>query len=238
MALIGFGGFRDEISISESKLMHIPDDMNFEMAAGFTMNYGTTIHALRDRANLQPGETLLVLGAAGGVGISAITIGKAMGANVIAVASSQEKLNECKKMGADQFVNYSKGPKDFRSQLKSIAPMGVDVVYDPVGGDYAEQAIRGLAWKGRYLVIGFAAGTIPKIPLNLALLKGASIVGVFWGAFTTMEPDLNQKNLDDLMKWFKTGKLRGPPIQVYKGLDNCVHALNALAGRKSFGPFE
>src|SRR5438067_8693860 len=170
----------------------MPKDMDFTTASAFVFTYGTSHYALKDRAQLKPGETLLVLGAAGGVGLAAIQIGKVMGARVIAAASTDEKLAVCKQQGADETINYS--TEDLKERVKKLTGgNGVDVVFDPVGGDYSEAALRGMAWGGRFLVIGFAAGNIPRIPLNLPLLKGCSIVGVFWGSFTSRDPRRNQQ---------------------------------------------
>ena len=176
------------MSQKAARLVRVPDNLDFDRAAGLSVTYGTTIHALKDRAKLKPGETLAVLGAAGGTGLAAIEIGKLMGARVIACASSDEKCEFAKQHGADETVNY--GRDDLRAELKRLGGKhGIDVIYDPIGGNYAEPALRSIAWKGRYLVIGFAAGEIPKIPLNLPLLKGCDIVGVHWGAFVEREPE-------------------------------------------------
>jgi NADPH:quinone reductase and related Zn-dependent oxidoreductases len=186
-ALTGFGAFAEEVVAPESNLLPIPDNMPDEKAAGFMMVYGTSYYALKQRANLQPGETLLVLGASGGVGLAAVELGKAMGAKVIAAASSSEKLRIAKDAGADELINYTDEP--LKDAVKKLTRgKGVDVIYDPVGGDFTEQALRTMAWNGRHLIIGFAAGDIPKVPANLTLLKGCSVVGVFWGAFTRNEP--------------------------------------------------
>lgn len=186
----GSGAFCQRIAVHELGAFPMPEGLSFEQAAGVSITYFTSYYALKQRANLQPGETLLVLGAAGGVGTSAIELGKHMGARVIAAASTDEKLELCKKLGADEVINYS--TTSLKDAIKELTGgKGVDVVYDPVGGDYAEPAIRGMAWNGRYLVIGFASGPIPKIALNLTLLKGCSLVGVFWGRFTMEEPQVN-----------------------------------------------
>jgi len=193
----GSGAFCQRIAVHELGAFPMPDVLSFEQAAGVSITYFTSYYALKQRANLQPGETLLVLGAAGGVGTSAIELGKHMGARVIAAASTDEKLALCKKLGADEVINYSK--VSLKDAIKDLTGgKGVDVVYDPVGGDYAEPAIRGMAWNGRYLVIGFASGPIPKIALNLTLLKGCSLVGVFWGRFSMEEPLVNRKNIEEL----------------------------------------
>jgi NADPH2:quinone reductase len=201
------GGFREQAVCNEGIVFPKPKALNFEEAAGIAITYFTSYYALKQRANLQPGETLLVLGAAGGVGTTAVELGKLMGAKVIAAASSNEKLELCKQLGADEVINYSEvSVKDVVKEL--TGGKGVDVVYDPVGGDFSEQAIRSMAWNGRFLVIGFAAGPIPKIPLNLALLKGCSIVGVFWGRFTGEEPAVNLKNIEELWELFEAGKIK------------------------------
>jgi NADPH2:quinone reductase len=187
--------------------MPLPPGFAFEDAAAFLCTYGTTHHALMDRAALQPGETVLVLGAAGGVGSAAIQIAKAAGARVIAAASTDEKCSFCKQLGADETINYSRG--QLREELKALTQgKGPDVVYDPVGGDLAEPVFRSIAWRGRYLVIGFAQGGIPALPLNLALLKGASIVGVFWGEFARREPKNNARALAELAGWYAQGKIK------------------------------
>ena len=188
--VLGYGGHgaaREKIALSAQRVVKIPDTLDFDRAAGITVIYGTTLHALKDRAKLKPGETLAVLGASGGTGLAAIELGKLMGARVIACASSDEKLAFCRERGADETINYAKD--DLKEALRRVtAGKGADVIYDPVGGPYAEAALRSIAWQGRFLVIGFAAGEIPKIPLNLALLKGCDIVGVFWGAFIERDP--------------------------------------------------
>ena len=197
------------------------------------LTYGTSHHALKDRAALQPGETLLVLGAAGGVGLAAVELGKAMGARVIAAASSDDKLATCREHGADETINY--GREDLRERIKALTDgRGVDVVYDPVGGDLSEPALRSMAWNGRFLVVGFAAGSIPSIPLNLALLKGCAIVGVFWGAFTRNEPRRNEANLQELLAWFKAGKVR-PHISARYPLERAAEALRDVMERKVKG---
>jgi NADPH2:quinone reductase len=220
------GAFCQQIAVNEAGVFPMPDGLSFEQAAGVSITYFTSYYALKQRANLQPGETLLVLGAAGGVGTSAIELGKHMGAKVIAAASTDEKLELCRKLGADELINYSK--VSLKDAIKELTGgKGVDVVYDPVGGDYAEPAIRGMAWNGRYLVIGFASGPIPKIPLNLTLLKGCSIVGVFWGRFTVEEPHVNLQNVEALWKLFASGKIRPVvtdsfPIEQYQDAFNCM----------------
>lgn len=222
----GSGAFCEKIAVHELGAFPMPEGLSFEQAAGVSITYFTSYYALKQRANLQPGETLLVLGAAGGVGTSAIELGKQMGAKVIAAASTDEKLALCKKLGADEVINYSE--VNLKDAIKELtAGKGVDVVYDPVGGDYAEPAIRGMAWNGRYLVIGFASGPIPKIALNLTLLKGCSIVGVFWGRFAGEEPAVNLKNVEELWELFSSGKISPVvtdsfPIEQYEEAFNCM----------------
>ncbi len=233
IAFTGWGGFAEEVATDASKLISIPAGMDFPTASAFVMTYGTSYHALKDRAKLQAGETVLVLGAAGGVGLAAIEIAKVMGARVIAAASTDEKGIVCKEHGADEFINYS--TEDLKERMKALTKgNGVDVVYDPVGGAYSESALRGIAWGGRYLVIGFATGDIPRIPLNLTLLKGCSIVGVFWGAFVAREGKRNQQNLQELLNWFQTGKIH-PLISATYSLQDAHHALNAMMQRKVKG---
>jgi len=220
------GGFSEQMVANEFATFKKPEALSFEQAAGISITYFTSYYALKQRADLKEGETLLVLGAAGGVGTAAIEIGKLMGAKVIAAASSDEKLALCTQLGADEVINYSTEP--LKDRIKELTGgKGVDVVYDPVGGDLSEQALRGMAWKGRFLVIGFAAGPIPSIPLNLALLKGCSIVGVFWGRFSGEEPEVNMQNIEELWELFNTGKLAPTitetyPIEQYEAAFNCM----------------
>jgi NADPH2:quinone reductase len=207
--------------------------MDFPVAASFLMAYGTSYHALKDRAKLMEGETLLVMGASGGVGLAAVELGKLMGAKVIAAASTDEKLALCKEYGADELINYTK--QDLKSKIKELTEgKGVDVIYDPVGGDFSEQALRGIAWNGRFLVVGFAAGNIPKIPLNLPLLKGASIVGVFWGGFAMKYPKENRSNTMTLMQWHAEGNLK-PHIHKIVPLEDTKEALEEMMNRKVKG---
>jgi NADPH2:quinone reductase len=211
----------------------MPEGLSFEQAAGISITYFTSYYALKQRANIQPGETLLVLGAAGGVGTTAIELGKLMGAKVIAAASSAEKLALCKQLGADELINYNEvSLKDAVKEL--TGGKGVDVVYDPVGGDYAEPAIRSMGWNGRYLVIGFASGPIPKIPLNLALLKGCSLVGVFWGRFSGEEPEQNIKNIEELWELFASGKI-SPVVTDSFPFEQYEEAFNCLIERRARG---
>lgn len=205
--LSGTGGFGTHTLAPAALCMPLPPSLGFVDAAAFIMTYGTSHHALVDRAQLQAGETVLVLGAAGGVGTAAIQIAKAMGARVIAAASTQEKCDLCLSIGADASINYSH--ENLREALKALTNgKGPDVIYDPVGGDMAEQAFRSIAWRGRYLVVGFAAGPIPALPFNLALLKGASIVGVFWGDFAKREPKANGAMMQTLAQWYAAGKIK------------------------------
>lgn len=229
----GNGAFREYFLVEEKRTQPIPAAMPFDIAAGFSMTYGTTHHALKQRARLQPGETLLVLGAAGGVGMAAVDLGKLMGAKVIAAASSDEKLALCRTLGADETINYS--TEDLKERVKALTGgRGVDVIYDPVGDRYAEPAFRSIAWNGRYLVIGFAGGEIPKLPLNLPLIKGASIVGVFWGAFTQHEAALHAENMKELLGWLESGKLK-PHISAHLPLARGAEAIRLLMDRKATG---
>lgn len=233
MALTGWGSFAEQVAVAGYSVMPIPAGMDFASAAAFGMTYGTSIHALKQRANLQPGETLLVLGASGGVGLAAVEIGKAMGARVIAAASSAEKLEVAKAAGADELINYSEG--GLKEKLKELTGgQGVDVIYDPVGGDLFEEAFRSIAWNGRFLVVGFASGTIPSLPANLTLLKGASLVGVFWGAFAQRQPADNAANFEQLFKWFAEGKVKPLVSQTFP-LTEAAGAINALGQRKAVG---
>ena len=202
-------------------------------AAAFGMTYGTSMHALKQRANLQPGETLLVLGASGGVGLAAVEIGKAMGARVIAAASTPDKLAVAKAAGADELINYSEG--SLREQLKALTGgQGVDVIYDPVGGELFEEAFRSIAWNGRMLVVGFASGSIPSLPANLTLLKGASLVGVFWGSFAQRQPQDNADNFRQLFAWHAEGKLKPLGSQRFP-LERAGDAIDALGQRRAVG---
>ena len=233
IAFTGWGGFAEEVVTEASKLITLPGDIDFVTAAAFTLVYGTAHHALKDRAQIKAGETLLVLGAAGGVGLASVELGKVMGARVIAAASSAEKLAVCKQHGADELINYT--TEDLRERIKALTGgNGVDVIIDPLGGAYSEPALRSIAWKGRFLVIGFATGDIPRIPLNLALLKGCSIVGVFWGSFTEREPEHNQENLHELLSWLAQGKLK-PHISATYPLEGAAQALNDVLNRKVKG---
>lgn len=231
--LTGYGAFAEEVIVPEQNLLPVPDGMSDEKAAAFTMVYGTSYYALKQRGNLQPGETLLVLGASGGVGLATVELGKAMGAKVIAAASSAEKLAIAKEAGADELINYTEEP--LKDAVKKLThSKGVDVIYDPVGGDFTEQALRAMGWNGRHLIIGFAAGDIPKIPANLTLLKGCSVVGVFWGSFTQREPEASAQNMMELMKLYAEGKI-DPKVSAVYDFEDYAEALGALTGRKATG---
>lgn len=241
IASCGWGGMAEEVRADAAKCIPLPDDMDFATGSAFVMTYGTSHYALKDRAKLKPGENLVVLGAAGGVGLAAVELGKAMGARVIAGASTQEKVDLAKAHGADDGFVYPSGPLS-REQQKALSETiktltggkGADVLYDPVGGDYAEPSVRAMAWEGRYLVIGFAAGDIPRIPLNLTLLKSCDVLGVFWGAFTAREPKRNQENLAEIGRWVKDGKLR-PHVSAKFPLAEGGKAIRMLADRKAQG---
>ena len=240
-AMTGLGAFAEKILVPETAAVKIPDSMNFETAAALPMTYGTSLYALKQRAEIKKGETLLVLGAAGGVGLATVELGKAMGAKVIAAASTQEKIDLCKKHGADETFIYPSGKldrdqqKELSSKIKELTGgMGANVVYDPVGDCYSEPCIRATAWDGRYLVIGFAAGEIPKIPINLALLKGMKIIGVFWGAWVGMFPEENKKNFQELFELHTEGKIN-PEVSDSFSLDESAMAIAHLKDRKAKG---
>jgi NADPH:quinone reductase len=230
---VGQGGFAEQAIASADACVPLPEGADFATAAAFTLAYGTSHHAVVDRAALRAGETMLVLGAAGGVGLAAVEIGKVLGARVIAAASSEEKLEICRRFGADATINYS--TEDLRERIKALTDgKGPDVIYDPVGGEYAEPAFRSIGWRGRYLVVGFANGEIPKLPLNLALLKGASLVGVFWGDFARREPQHNAAAFTQMMGWIGEGKLKPYVSKRYK-LADTAQALKDMASRKVTG---
>ena len=230
---VAHGGLAEEVLVPASACFPKPPQMDFPTAASFLMAYGTSYHALKDRGRLADGETLLVLGASGGVGLAAVELGKLIGAKVIAAASTDEKLALCKEYGADETINYS--TQDLKSAIKELTEgKGVDVVYDPVGGTFSEAALRGVARNGRFLVVGFAAGDIPKIPLNLPLLKEAAIVGVFWGAFAMKDPKSNMQNSMTLMQWHAEGKLKPHIHAVYPLADTSI-ALEEMMNRKVKG---
>ncbi len=240
LANTGSGGMVEEMAVESSRLVKIPDSMPFDEAAAFLMTYGTSYYALKDRGFLKPGQTLLVLGAAGGVGLAAVELGKAMGAKVIAAASSQEKIDLCLKLGADSGMVYPPGPFD-RDGQKALAnlfkeacgPAGADVIYDGVGGDYAEASLRSIAWEGRFLVVGFPAG-IPKLPLNLTLLKSCDVAGVFWGAAVARDPAAHQQNVKELMDLHAAGKIK-PYISETYPLARAGEAIAHLASRRALG---
>ena len=233
IAFSTWGGFAEELVVDQNRTVIISDKMDYERASAFVLTYGTSYHALKDRAHLREGETLLVLGASGGVGLAAIQLGKAMGATVIAAASNPEKLSACQENGADYVINYAQD--DLRQSVKEITKgRGVDVIYDPVGGSFSEKALRDMSWGGRFLVVGFAAGEIPKVPLNIPLLKGCSVVGVFWGEFTKREPDLNKQNNQELMDLFDQGKI-SPHIHRVYPLEKAGEALNELLQKRVIG---
>jgi NADPH2:quinone reductase len=233
MAFTTFGAFAEEVKTEASRLVPMPEKMDFTTGAAFLLTYATTDHALRDRGALQSGETLLVLGASGGVGLAAVEIGKALGARVIACASTDDKLAVCREHGADATINYS--TDDFREKVKVLTDgKGPDVVYDPVGGPYTEPAFRSIAWRGRLLVVGFAAGEIPKLPLNLALLKGAAVLGVYWGDFVKREPQRFAESLRQLARWYAEGKLKPHVSQTFP-LAQAVDALKLMAARQVKG---
>ena len=233
IAFTTYGAFAEEVKTEATRLLPMPRGMDYASAASFILTYGTTDHALRDRAQLKAGETLLVLGAAGGVGIAAIEVGKALGARVIACASSDDKLAVCREHGADETINYA--TEDLREHIKGLTgAKGVDVIYDAVGGPYTEPAFRSIAWRGRHLVVGFAAGDIPKLPLNLALLKGAAVVGVFWGDFARREPQAFVESAQQLVRWYEQGRLR-PHVSATFPLEKAAEAMNLLASRKAKG---
>jgi NADPH2:quinone reductase len=238
---VGQGGMAEAVAVEAWRLMKIPPGMPFDEASAFITTFGTTYHALKDRSSVKPGQTLLVLGAAGGVGLTAVTLGKAMGARVVAAASTQEKVDVCLREGADVGVVYGRGPFDRDGQKKlaeqfkdACGPDGADVIYDAVGGDYAEPALRSIAWEGRYLVIGFAAGDIPKIPINLALLKGCEIVGVFFGAWVTRNPERHRQNLVELLTLYEAGKIR-PLVSESFPLERGGEAIERLRSRQAVG---
>ena len=242
IGMVGHGGYSEKVIVSPTQIFKKPSSMDFTTASCFTLTYGTSHYALTNRAQLKEGETLLVLGAAGGVGISAIEIGKAIGAKVVAAASSDEKLAVCKEYGADEVINYGGYDltnkdqiKEFRSEIaKTSGGKGPDVIYDPVGGNFTEPALRSIAWGGRFLVIGFASGPIPKIPLNLYLIKGCSAVGVFWGQFTMLEQQKHLANMEELTKWHEEGKLKAPVTEILP-LEQAKEALEMILARKAKG---
>lgn len=236
----GWGGMAEQLALDASRLIPIPDAMPFDQAAAFIMTYGTSYYALKNRGHAKAGETLLVLGAAGGVGLAAVELGKSMGLRVIAACSSQEKVELAQKHGADAGVVYERGPFDKDGQKKlaeqfkqACGPSGANLIYDAVGGDYAEAALRSIAWEGRHLVIGFPAG-IPRIPLNLTLLKGCDVVGVFWGAAVARDPKGHQENVRELLELYAAGKIK-PYVSERFPLERGADAIVHLASRKALG---
>jgi NADPH2:quinone reductase len=233
VASVTFGAFAEECLAPAANVVPLPRGVDFAAAAGFTVTYGTSWHALKDRAQLKPGETLLVLGAAGGVGLAAVELGAAMGARVIAAASSDEKLAVCRARGAAETINYS--TQDLRERLKAlVGEKGVDVVYDPVGGNLSEPALRSVGWRGRFLVIGFAGGEIPRLPANVPLLKGSAIVGVYWGAWLKHEPEAARREMAELARWLADGRVK-PHISARYPLARTADALIALSRRAVTG---
>jgi len=233
MAMTGTGAFAEEVVTNEMSVMRIPDAMTFEEAAGFPVTYGTTMHALIDRGRLGEGQSLLVFGAAGGVGLNAVELGALLGASVIACASSEEKLAVARTYGAHHGIDYSK--ESIKDRVKEITGgKGADVIYDPVGGDAFDQALRCIAWDGRLLVIGFASGRIPSAPANLVLLKQCSIVGVFWGAWAQRDPHANRANFEQMFRWFEEGKIH-PHVSATFPLDGVPEAMKALLSRSTTG---
>jgi NADPH2:quinone reductase len=233
VAFIGGNGSREKVVTSASKVVPIPDGVSDEAAAGIPITYGTALHGLKDRGDLKPGETLAALGAAGGAGLAAVEIGKLMGARVIAVASSKEKLALACEHGADEGINYE--DEELKTRLKDLTQSkGVDVLYDTVGGVHAEPSLRAMAWEGRYLVLGFASGTIPRIPLNLLLLKGCSLIGVFWTAFVERNPEKHRANMLTLLDWCKEGRIV-PHVHASFPLAETAKALQLIEGRKVTG---
>jgi NADPH2:quinone reductase len=233
MAVTTYGSFAEEVCTDQSRVLEIPAGMDFPTASAFTLTYGTSAHALLDRGDLKAGETLLVLGASGGVGLAAVEIGKALGARVIACASTPDKLDVCLAHGADETINYTQ--QDLRERTKLLTNgNGANVVYDPVGGAHSEIALRSMAWRGRFLVVGFASGEIPKIPLNLTLLKGCSIVGVFWGEFMKREPQRFAEVIAQLGAWFQAGTLK-PYVSETLPLERAAEALELMASRQVKG---
>ncbi len=240
IAVIGHGGLAEKVAVPAKAAIPLPEGRNFAEGAALLLTYATSIHALYDRGRLQAGQTLLVLGAAGGVGLAAVELGKAKGARVIAAVSSEEKAAAALEAGADQAIVYPQGPfdKDGQKALSllfkdAVGPNGADVIYDPVGGDYAEPALRSIAWEGRYLVVGFPAG-IPRLPLNLTLLKSCDVCGVFWGAFAARDPEANAAHVAELFRLWQEGKIR-PRVSATYSLDRGGEAIAAMAARKAIG---
>ncbi|WP_137722828.1 NADPH:quinone oxidoreductase family protein [Prescottella subtropica] len=232
LAFCGMGGYAELVAVPATMVFPIPDSMSYVDAAGFAVTYGTSYHGLVDRAGLAAGETLLVLGASGGVGLTAVEIGKALGARVIAAASSTDKLTLCREHGADEVIDYT--AEDLRTRLAELAPGGVDVVYDPVGGDHAQTAVRALRWGGRYLTVGYASGDIPKVGLNRLLVTEGSVHGVLWGAWARRHPDRNAENMRSLFDWYDRGALH-PHVDGTYPLTEASAALDVVMNRKARG---
>ena len=240
IAVCGFGGLVEQLTVDADKAFRLPEGADPAEGAALLMTYATTLHALRDRGELREGQTLLVLGAAGGVGMAAVEVGKAMGARVIAAVSSEDKADAARAAGADEAMLYGRAPFD-KEQSKALSaafkeavgPDGADVIYDPVGGDYCEPALRSIAWEGRYLVVGFPAG-IPKLPLNLTLLKSCDVRGVFWGGFVARDPKRNAEHVDQLIRWWQDGTIT-PRIDRTFPLEKGGEAIQWLADRKAVG---
>ena len=233
IGMTGWGGFAEEAVVPADRLLKRPAEMDVVTAAGFSMTYGTSMHALKQRAQLRAGETLVVLGAGGGVGLAAVEIGKVMGARVIAAASTAEKLEAAKRHGADETINYTE--ESLKDRIKELTGgQGADVIYDPVGGDFTEQALRATNWNGRLLIVGFASGDIPKLPANLSLLKGCSIVGVFWGSFRQREPAVEAENFRELFQWYLDGRIK-PHVSATYPLEQAAQALRDLLERRAIG---
>ncbi len=232
-AYIGWGGARELVCVAATAVVKIPQSVDDDVAAGLAITFGTAIHGLKDRADLKPGETVAVLGASGGAGLAAVEIAKVMGGKVIAAASSEEKLKICREHGADQTINYA--TSDLKAELRRLTDgKGVDVVYDCVGGDFAEAAIRSLAWQGKFLVVGFASGTIPKVALNVFLLKGADARGVFWGEAVKRDPDGHRANMVTVLNWVADGSLK-PRIHARYPLEDTAEAIRVLDRREAVG---
>ena len=236
-----WGAFAEEACMHEFGVMPIPDDISFELAASYQMAYGTSYHALVQRGEISNQDEILVLGASGGVGLAALDIASAKGARVVAAVSTKEKAEICKEYGADELIIYGEGPKTkdeskaFSNELKSKSLKGgYDIIYDPIGDCYTEPAFRAIGWKGKYLVVGFAAGEIPKLPINLTLLKGASLVGVFWGTFTGLESEVNQKNIAEINQLLSEGKIK-PLISKEVPMENAVEAIKMIGNRGVIG---
>jgi NADPH2:quinone reductase len=228
-----FGAARERIAVAADRLVKLPDNLDVDRAAGLIITYGTSYYALKDRAGLKSGETLAVLGASGGVGLAAVELGKLMGARVIACASSPDKLAFAREHGAEALIDYTR--EDLKDALRRLTDgRGADVIYDPVGGSYAEAALRSIAWEGRFLVVGFTAGEIPKLPLNLVLLKSCDVRGVYWGQWTERDPHGDRNNIADLVRWCAEGKLSAHVHAVYP-LRDSAQALKAIADRKVMG---